>query len=393
MVTLLRTNLVNIIVFPYKPGPGELGQVKVGASLSCTQVIAERPANVGFLRRIQFKYFCNFIYPIGYSAIFILENYYLTEHITSSEDFSKSLESMIPGSTIKSRAVLNKFSSTGDGIISKDFYIGNNLTKNLIEIEIQNSTACIFSIPRTGSYTTRVSNRSTFKFSIDSGGIVLPTDNLRYKAISDAVNDLIIIISLDNLLPILDKNYNIIRLTDSFIRLDTKSEKVATIRDFIVSTVQSVRNFPYVRESLLLKTNIKEITSLFVADLIADSLKISPVSANSPGILIVKKAEEYIEHECESIFTIQEIANKLNTTPRTLQISFKKHREYTPMQFLKERKLHKARKLLLKHKDFTISIKQAALSAGLLDLNRFSKYYYEMFGELPSTTIKKETNS
>jgi AraC-like DNA-binding protein len=246
-------------------------------------------------------------------------------------------------------------------------------------------------MPKVGSYTTGISNQPIRKFTNESGGIVLPAENIHYKAISDVIDDLIIIINMDDLKPILDKKYNIVSFKNSFIKLDANSEKVASVRSFIESTLQSARNFPHLRESLLLKTNIKEITILFVADLIADSLKIAPISISNPGSLIVRKAEAYIEHECENIFTIQEIANKLNTTPRTLQIAFKKHREYTPMQFLKERKLYKARKLLLNQKDSNFSIKQAALSAGLLDLNRFSRYYNELFGELPSTTIKKDT--
>jgi AraC-like DNA-binding protein len=319
-----------------------------------------------------------------------LGNYYITESTSSTDVFSKSLETLITGSTIKSRAVLNRFTSTGDGIISDNFYIGNNFTEHLIDIEVQNSASCILSMPKVGSYTTRVSNRSSYNFSKESGGIVLPADNVLYKAISGVVNDLIIIIDMDYLIPVLEKKYNIKSFEKKYIKLDAKREKVASIRSFIESTLQSARSFPHVRESLLLKTNIKEITSLFVADLIADSLKISPISNNSSSAVLVRRAEELIDNECDSVFTIREIANKLYTTPRTLQIAFKRHRKYSPMQFLKNRKLTRAHKLLISQNDSNFTVKRAALSAGILDLNRFSKYYKEMFGELPSTTIKND---
>jgi AraC family ethanolamine operon transcriptional activator len=59
------------------------------------------------------------------------------------------------------------------------------------------------------------------------------------------------------------------------------------------------------------------------------------------------------------------------------------------MQFLRERKLMKARKLLINHNSSSMSVKTAAIGAGIYDLNRFSKNYKEMFGELPSETLKK----
>ena len=76
-----------------------------------------------------------------------------------------------------------------------------------------------------------------------------------------------------------------------------------------------------------------------MAELIADTLQIPPVTSYLPDLMLVRKAEELIDGECADIFTIHELASKLNSNPRSIQIAFKKHRDYSPMQFLRERKL------------------------------------------------------
>ena len=193
---------------------------------------------------------------------------------------------------------------------------------------------------------------------------------------------------MQDIKPILEENYNITSITNHYIGLNRKRENVASVFGFIESILQMSRGFSYVRESLLIKNNIKEIASIFLSDLIADSLNISPVTNNSADSALVRRAEELIEGKCENLFTIQEIAGKIYTSPRNLQKAFKKHRNYTPMQFLKTRKLHKAYKLFLLKGGANVSVKEIALRVGIFDLNRFSKYYSELFGELPGETLK-----
>lgn len=317
-----------------------------------------------------------------------MENYYLTETTTSIDDITKSFEYLITNSTITSRATSDKFKSTGEGIISENFYIGNNLTRYLNDIEVLNSSSCILTIPKSGKYSTKVSNQ-IYKHSAGKlGGIVLPTDRILYKANTDVVDDLIIIIKMDDLKSILIKKYNITNIDNNYIPLNVKKVKVSSVCDFIESTIKTARYFPHLRDSLLVRSNIKEIATLIIADLIADYLNISPDKNDSLDLALVRRAEEFIENECEKIFTIQEIALQLFTSPRSLQKAFKKYRHYTPIQFLKNRKLYKAHKLLINKND-PMSVKKAALSVGILDLSRFSKYYTEIFGELPSKTIEK----
>ena len=290
---------------------------------------------------------------------------------------------------MRSKKLSGKFFSSGDGIISENFYVGNNITRNADFIEVRNSSSVILSIPKSGLYKARLSNQPFQVFNNQQGGIMFPDDMVYYKAITNEVNDLIIIISMEDIEATLKKKYDLKGLVSSYLKLEMKKEEVSSAINFIESTLQLARNFPQLRESLLIKSNIKEIATLMVSDLIANALNAKPATSRSIDSYLVRETEEYIEREAEKIFTIHDLASHLNTTPRTLQMAFKKHRDYSPMQYLKNQKFYKARKLLLSNNSPQLSIKTAAMMAGIPDLSRFSTYYQEKFGELPSETLKK----
>ncbi len=320
-----------------------------------------------------------------------MDKSYLTDYTESIEEVSQSFEFLVANSTVTSKAKPKGFYSKGSGIVSKNFYIGNNLTEGLISIEVENSDSCILTIPTDGRYKVTVSKKVTKKFSPKAGGIILPSHHICYEAITNKIDDLIMIIDMKRIKTILIMNYSYKAndLPTSFIRLKKKNIKVLSIINFIESNLETAKNFPHLTASLLIKSNIEEISAFYVADIIAEALKLPyKVKKKSPKKNLVLKAEELIDANPEKYFTILEIADSVFTTPRNLQIAFKKHRPYSPMHFLKERKFHKARKLLL-HAQPGSTIKSIALSSGILDLNRFGMNYKALFGELPSEILKK----
>lgn len=320
-----------------------------------------------------------------------MDKTYLTDYTESIEEFSSSFEFIITNSNVKSKAKPEGFYSTGQGIVSKNFYIGNNLTSGLVSIDVENFDSIILSIPKDGKYDVIISKTITKNFSPKRGGIILPSDHVCYQSVTNVVDDLIIIINMKKLKSIFKKNYNYDsdKITTSFINLDIENKKVLSLVNFIKSTLETTINFPDLRASLLIKTDIEELAALYVADIIADTLNIPINKKNtSPDASLVSKAEGFMEENPALYFTIKDIADSAFTTPRNLQLAFKKHRTYSPMNFLKERKLNKARKMILKSQSGS-TIKSIVLSAGILDSNRFSLHYRQLFGELPSETMRK----
>jgi AraC-like DNA-binding protein len=102
----------------------------------------------------------------------------------------------------------------------------------------------------------------------------------------------------------------------------------------------------------------------------------------------VRRAEEYIEtHWCEAV-TIEDIAKACETSIRSLFHTFKRHRGYSPMEFLRITRLKQARAMLTSNPE-TASVTDVAMSCGFSNLGHFAKYYRQQFSELPSDTVNR----
>lgn len=100
----------------------------------------------------------------------------------------------------------------------------------------------------------------------------------------------------------------------------------------------------------------------------------------------VHQVEKYIlDGLCRQI-TVTELARVTGVSPRTLHEGFRKHRGYSPMQFLRDQRMSLIRKELTKPEGNT-SVTDAALKWGFTHLGRFSSYYLAKFGEKPSATL------
>jgi AraC-like DNA-binding protein len=100
----------------------------------------------------------------------------------------------------------------------------------------------------------------------------------------------------------------------------------------------------------------------------------------------LRRAEEFIVANLKSELCLAQIAQAAGTTPRNLQLVFKKFRGITPMQFWRKRRLDGA------HMDLKCqqaSVTQIAMRWGFTHLGRFSNVYRNQFGESPNETRRK----
>jgi len=106
----------------------------------------------------------------------------------------------------------------------------------------------------------------------------------------------------------------------------------------------------------------------------------------TPGL--VRRAEEYMKAHLNEAITISDLLQICNCSRSVLFSAFRKAQGYTPMEFLTEQRLQSARERLLKS-NFESSVALIALECGFINLGRFSQYYRNRFGELPSDTLRK----
>ncbi len=112
----------------------------------------------------------------------------------------------------------------------------------------------------------------------------------------------------------------------------------------------------------------------------------SPAKEAAP--LVVRLAEEYIEANSTRAITIEELASQTNTSVRSLFLTFKKTRGYSPMAFAKTVRLRRARQMIVDANPRT-SVSQIAFKCGFGNLGHFARDFRQMFGELPSEILAR----
>jgi len=103
---------------------------------------------------------------------------------------------------------------------------------------------------------------------------------------------------------------------------------------------------------------------------------------------IVRTVEEYIEANIDQPLRLEDLVSLTGLSIRTIQETFKKHRGYTPSQFLREQRLLLAHKILQESPPDS-SILSIALSCGFATHAHFSECYKKRFGVTPLESQKK----
>lgn len=104
-----------------------------------------------------------------------------------------------------------------------------------------------------------------------------------------------------------------------------------------------------------------------------------------PGF--VKRAEQFIDSHCGEPLQLVDIANAVGVPARTLRDGFQHFRGVSPMQYVRRLRLERARSAL-RAAAGDVRVADVALDCGFAHFGRFALAYKEMFGELPSETLR-----
>lgn len=105
--------------------------------------------------------------------------------------------------------------------------------------------------------------------------------------------------------------------------------------------------------------------------------------------LIVRRVEDLLDAYRGRPVHISEICQTLNLSRRTLHRAFAETLGIGPVTYLRRQRLHAIREILRRGLANSSSITQIGMSFGFDDVGRFAGYYRELFGELPSKTVKR----
>ena len=100
-------------------------------------------------------------------------------------------------------------------------------------------------------------------------------------------------------------------------------------------------------------------------------------------------ARNFIESHLDAPLGLETLARETGVSPRTLEYAFRRVYDTTPLNFIKVRRLHAARRRLLESDDPELTVTKVALGYGFQHFSYFARDYRLLFGELPSNTLQR----
>lgn len=117
----------------------------------------------------------------------------------------------------------------------------------------------------------------------------------------------------------------------------------------------------------------------------SDDLVDQPVGA---GRQHVRRAAQLIEERAGEPWTVETLASAVFVGARALQVGFRKDLGVTPMEYLREVRLLRARDDLL-GSPASVQVSDIATRWGFFHLGRFSQLFRDRFGVLPSECLRR----
>lgn len=118
----------------------------------------------------------------------------------------------------------------------------------------------------------------------------------------------------------------------------------------------------------------------------------SAFSMPSTGInhheAIIERLERFLEENSDKPLYLTEICAAIKVAERTLRSACNEHLGMGPIRYLKLRRMHLVRRALLHADPSKTTVTHVATNYGFWELGRFSVAYRELFGELPSASLR-----
>jgi len=132
----------------------------------------------------------------------------------------------------------------------------------------------------------------------------------------------------------------------------------------------------------------RAIVDLFVSPI----LQMAPSERDGPipsALRVVKKVEDYMKAAGGRPVHVTELCERLHVSRRTLHRAFHDAVGTGPMSFIRHNRLCAVHSILRRYDPGITTVAAVASKHGFVNLGRFSADYYGLFGEYPSSTLRK----
>ena len=130
-----------------------------------------------------------------------------------------------------------------------------------------------------------------------------------------------------------------------------------------------------------------------VLAMIVQTLNLSPSAQRRVGrpkrSIGMSRAIDYLRFADVSCLTVPTLCAEAQISQRNLEYGFKETFGTSPHRFLQLRRMHAARSTLIAADRESSKVSEIARATGFYELGRFAGRYKQLFGELPSQTLRR----
>lgn len=129
---------------------------------------------------------------------------------------------------------------------------------------------------------------------------------------------------------------------------------------------------------------------LAAATLTAFPNNLEPIAADDVAAKpqTLRRALDYIDDNVARDIGLADIAEAVHVTPRTVQYLFRRHLETTPLQYLRQVRLHRAHEDLVAASRTEDTVAGIAARWGFAHTGRFAVQYRQTYGQSPHVTLR-----
>ncbi|MDP7725292.1 helix-turn-helix transcriptional regulator [Mycobacterium sp. TY814] len=178
-----------------------------------------------------------------------------------------------------------------------------------------------------------------------------------------------------------------VRLTGSVPIFPAAGAQLVAALDHVRSTVATDSDAE--RNPLVVGTAQRYIAASMLATF-PNTAVLEPIAADRRDStpVLLRRAIAFIEENADTDISLADIAGAVYVTPRALQYMFRKHRDCTPMEYVRRVRLHQAHLDLVTGDQATATVGGVARRWGFGHLGRFAVYYRQHYGQSPHVTLR-----
>ncbi len=154
----------------------------------------------------------------------------------------------------------------------------------------------------------------------------------------------------------------------------------------LLASLMNPANKQSLLQQLTTQNGIRDTVLQYLLELVSEE-KVNYLEPSSRK-LVVDRARDYMNSNIDEPPSILELCNNVGVSRRKLQYCFQETLGINPVAYLRALRLNAVHRELL-NPNSTASVHDVAIAQGFWHLSRFANDYRQLFGELPSETLRR----